>query len=74
VTEAQDITDARIIAPYLTGWERWTLIEDQAVTAFKRGDFIIRLIGKHDIHLSGKGFTGELRFYDAAKKVMELEK
>lgn len=56
---------------YLSQWER-TFTEPGDIATFKLDDFRIHLIGKHDIRLTGKGFTGEMRFYDAAKKVMEL--
>ena len=65
------MTDANLL-PYLSGWER-TILPGEKIAAFQRGGFTIHLIGKRDIRLTGKGFTGEMRFYDAAKKVMELE-
>lgn len=66
----RQVTNAMVVAPYLTGWEKATRLD---ATVFLRGDFVIQLIGKHDIRLIGKGFSGEMRFYDAAKKVMEIE-
>ena len=49
------------------------ILPGEKIAAFQRGGFTIHLIGKRDIRVTGKGFTGEMRFYDAAKKVMELE-
>jgi hypothetical protein len=61
------------VRPYLSGWERVIRPDYPGVITFLRGDFMIHIIGKHDIRLIGKGFSGEMRFYDAAKKVMELD-
>jgi len=64
-------TDNRIL-PYLSGWERVTL-EKGDVATFRRGDFTLHLHGTHDIRLEGRGLSMELRFYQAALKVMEME-
>jgi hypothetical protein len=61
------------ILPYLGGWERIIIPGSGDIATFKHGDFLIHLIGKHDIRLTGKNFSGEMRFYQAAVKVMELE-
>ena len=60
------------VLPYLTGWIP-QITGPGFPVMFKRGEFTIEIIGKHDILVSGKGFSGEMRFYDAARKVMELD-
>jgi hypothetical protein len=60
------------IAPYLSGWVR-TLPEPGDVAAFKRGEFTVRLHGARTVLLTGQGISEDLRFYDAAARIADLQ-
>jgi hypothetical protein len=59
------------ISGYLTDWDRAIPEGKGEVARFTRDEFTIILHGTRTVHLTGRGWDTELRFYDAAAKISD---
>jgi hypothetical protein len=59
------------ISGYLAGWDRAIPEGKGEVARFTRDEFTLILHGTRTVHLIGRGWDTELRFYDAAAKISD---